>query len=83
MEQMYGLSYTLKIHIIQDHLGDRLRKTGKTLLEEADEHTENVHHRLREFKERHNYGVAVRNVGAPFQKIKQHNMLSHWNGLNK
>ena len=37
----FGLSNTLKIHIIRDHLDDRLTETGETLLEEADEHTNN------------------------------------------
>ena len=58
------------------------KKTGLTLQQEADEHTENVQHRLREFKERHQYGVAGRNIGTPMQKNKQHDMLSHWNSIN-
>ena len=65
MEEKHGLSYTLKIHIIQDHLADRLRKTGQTLQQESDEHSEQVHHRLKEFKERHQYGVSLRNIGTP------------------
>ena len=42
MNSIYGLSYTLKIHMIQDHLTDILRDSGATLRDTSDEHTENV-----------------------------------------
>jgi hypothetical protein len=82
MKELYDLSYTLKIHIIETHLPERLRTTGKTLQKESDEHTEQVHHRLRLFKESHQYGVSLRNIGTPCQKKRQHNLVSHWNSLN-
>ena len=28
----------VKIHIIRDHLADKLRQTGETLVDESDEH---------------------------------------------
>ena len=43
MQDMYGLSYTLKIHIIEDHLGDRLRTTGQTLQKEYGEYKKRQH----------------------------------------
>ena len=47
LHNKFGLSNTLKIHIIRDHLVDRLSQTGETLLEESDEHTEQAHHRVK------------------------------------
>ena len=82
MKDLYDLSYTLKIHIIKTHLPERLRTTGKTLQKKSDEHTEKVHHRHRLFKERHQYGVSLRNIGTPCQKKRQHSLVSHWNSLN-
>ena len=82
MNSLYGLSYTLKIHMIQDHLADMLRDSGETLRDTSDEHTENVHHRLREFKETHQYGVSMRKLGDQCQQSRQQNLISHWNSLN-
>ena len=41
-----------------------------------------AYHRLREFKERHQYGVAMRNIGSPAHQKRQHSLVSHWNSLN-
>ena len=68
--------------MIQDHLADILRFKGTTLREVADEHTENVHHRLREFKETHQYGVSLRKLGDKCQQNRQHSLISHWNNQN-
>ena len=62
-----GLSYTLKIHVIQDHLADRLSKTGMTLKRESDEINEQVHHRK---------------MGVNCHKAGQQNIICHWNSLN-
>ena len=48
---------TVKVHIIQDHLAEKLRETNETLHKTNDEHTEQVHHRLRRFDETHQYKV--------------------------
>lgn len=74
------LSHTLKVHIIRDHLADRLEATGESLLKESDETTEQVHHRYRQFSERHQYGVN--NLTSPAFFIKQAKALSHWNSQN-
>ena len=76
---LYGLRYTNKIHIIQDHLADQLEWHG-SLKEVSDEHVEQVHHRLREFEERHQY--KVNKIGSPAQGKKQHQLISHWNSKN-
>ena len=75
----FGLGNTLKIHIIRDHLGDRQAETGKTLLEESDEHTEQAHHRVRGFCETHQYQTSLRQLGTPQQGKKQHSMIVHLN----
>ena len=74
---LYDLSYTNKINIIQDHLADKLRNRGQTLLKESDEHVEQVHHYLREHEDRHSY--KVRKIGSPSQGQKQHEMIVNWN----
>ena len=78
----YGLSNTLKIHIIRDHLGDRLCETGKTLLDESDEHTEQAHHRVTGFCNTHQYQTSNRQLGTPQQGKKQHKMIIHLNSNN-
>ena len=78
----YGLGNTLKIHIIRDHLGDRLSETGNTLLEESDEHTEQAHHRVRGFCESHQYQSSPRQLGTPQQGKRQHTMIVHLNSNN-
>jgi hypothetical protein len=75
----YGLNYTLKIHIIQDHLRDVLFETGKTLGDENDEHVESAHHYLRVLSENHQYNVTQ---FSPIQGQKQHSMLIHVNSIN-
>ena len=47
------------------YFDERLEKTGKTLAIESDELTENVHFRLYQFSERHQYDV--KSLGSPAQ----------------
>ena len=35
-----------------------------------------------QFKETHQYGISLRNMGTPCQKKGQDNLLTHWNSLN-
>ena len=79
---IYGLSNTLKIHIIVEHLGEVLKSTGKTLLQEADEHIEQAHHRVREFCEAHLYTSQNSQLGTQNQGLKQHRMVVHLNSGN-
>ena len=41
--QTFDISKTLKMHILSDHLGDYFRMTGKTLVNQSDEHVEAIH----------------------------------------
>ena len=65
-----------------EHLGERLYSTGKTLLQEADEHVEQAHHRVREFCEAHQYNTNNSQLGTPSQGRKQHRMVVHLNSGN-
>ena len=78
----FGLSHTLKIHIIRDHLADRLRQSGETLVDESDEHTEQAHHRVKEFCQTHQYQCSYRQIGSFLQGKKQHSMFVHLNSAN-
>ena len=80
LHHLYGLSYTNKIHIIQDHLSEQLEKRDRGLKDVSDEHVEAVHHRLREHEERHQYWATK--IGSPAQGKKQHKMIVHWNSKN-
>ena len=53
LHHLYGIHYTLKIHIIKDHLTERLTETGETLHEVNDEHVESAHHFVRKLEEDH------------------------------
>ena len=48
-----GISKTMKVHIISDHLPEYFKKTGKTLLKINDEVVEAVHSKYKQFVERH------------------------------
>ena len=82
LNEQFGLSFTLKIHIISDHLGDRLSTTGETLLKESNEHVEKAHHRVFEFGNIHQYQTSIRQLGTPNQGKKQHSMVVHLNSGN-
>ena len=53
---LYDLSYTHKIHIIQDRLADKPRNDGQTLLKESNQHVEQFYYRLRE----HEKDIVIR-----------------------
>ena len=78
--EKFGLSKTLKVHIISDHLSDYFHKEGKTLLKRNDENVEAVHSKYRQFLERHSYNVV--DVLSPMHHKKQHKALVHWNSVN-
>ena len=83
MEECYdvlGLSTTLKMHIISDHLADYFDLTGKTLLNVSDEHIEAIHSAYRKFNERHSY--KIRDVTSDIHHKKQEKSLLHWNSIN-
>ena len=47
VHQEFGLSQTLKIHVIFDHYSDYFAMTGKNLRETNGEHHEALHHTLK------------------------------------
>ena len=57
MQNQLGLSESLKMHIINDHLEDYFELSGRSLLPDSDEVVEATHSRLRIFEERHNYKI--------------------------
>ena len=55
------------IHIIEDHLAEKLEETQDTILKETDELIEQAHPRVKTFFQKHQYQCALRNVGSPQQ----------------
>ncbi len=78
--QAFGLSKTLKIHIISDHLESYFTRTGKTLLQETDETTGSGHQSYSKFEKTH--GMVVNTVGSPSYNRMQHRRIVAWNSLN-
>ena len=78
--EKFGLTKTLKTHIISDQLGDYFRLTGKTLINCSDEHVEEVHSSYRQFNERHQF--KIKDVTLVVLHIKQEKSLKHWNSMN-
>ena len=70
------------IHIIEDHLAEKLEETQETLLKETDELIKQAHSRVKTFFQRHQYQCVLRNVGSPQQGKKQHKEIVHLNSLN-
>ena len=53
---------------------------GKSWLTKSDEHVESIHHKFKEFEQRHGY--HVNNASSPAQHKKQHRSVIHWNSIN-
>ena len=47
VHQLFGISETLKIHVISHHYSDYFKMTGKTFRETNGEHHEALHHTLK------------------------------------
>jgi hypothetical protein len=78
--QMFGLSKTLKIHIICDHLEQYFTKTGSTLLDKTDETTESGHSTYSKFERIH--GMFVRDEMSPAHHKQQHKRIVWFNSYN-
>ena len=78
--QKFGLSKTLKSHIISDHLQEYFEMTGKSLLCQSDEHVEAIHSSYRKFMERHQY--KMNNISSKNHHYKQEKAVKHWNAQN-
>ena len=76
-EKEFSRDDSLKRHIKEVHY---ITEKETKLVIDSDEHTENVHFRLRQFSERHQYDV--KQLGSPAQMKKQHKMITHWNSNN-
>ena len=76
---MSRLSYTIKIHILETHIPKIMKRTGKTLSEENDEHVEAAHYTLKKMEETHGYKI---NTFGPLQGTQQNNLIVHFNSNN-
>ena len=67
LHEHYGLTCTLKIHVILSHFSYYFEKTGKTLKHTSDEYLETCHSTLRKSEETHGRSVK-RKLGTPIHK---------------
>ena len=80
VHQEFGLSQTLKIHVIFDHYSDYFAMTGKNFRETNGEHHEALHHTLKTMERDRNLYMK-RNRGGVVQQ-KSHQSISIKNALS-
>ena len=69
VHQLFGISETLKIHVISHHYSDYFKMTGKTFRETNGEHHEALHHTLK-IMERNKNLYMKKNHGGAFTNKK-------------
>ena len=82
LEDCFGIGCTLKIHIIDTHLLEVLRDTGKTLHDESDEPVEQAHYKTKAFEVRHGYHISDRKMMTPNAGRRQQSMMEHLNSYH-
>ena len=81
VHQEFGLSQTLKIHVIFDHYSDYFAMTGKKFRETNGEHHEALHHTLKTMERDRNLYMK-RNHGGVVHQQKSHQSISIKNALS-
>ena len=64
LKEKYGLSETLKVHVITSHFGQYFQKMGTNFCHTNGENLESAHSSLRISEERHGLKM-VRKIGTP------------------
>ena len=80
VHQLFGLSETLKVHVILSHYSDYFEITGKTFRETNGEHHEALHHTLKTMERNKNLFMR-KNHGGVVHRQKSHQSISTRNVL--
>ena len=81
VHQLFGISETLKIHVISHHYSDYFKMTGKTFRETNGEHHEALHHTLKTMERNKNLYMN-KNHGGVVHQQKSHQSISIRNVLS-
>ena len=81
VHQLFGLSETLKVHVILSHYSDYFELTGKTFKETNGEHHEALHHTLKTMERNKNLYMR-KNHGGVIHQQKTHQSISTRNVLS-
>ena len=81
VHQLFGLSETLKVHVILSHYSDYFEITGKTFRETNGEHHEALHHTLKTMERNKNLFMR-KNHGGVVHRQKSHQSISTRNVLS-
>ena len=82
LEDKFEISCTLKIHIIETHMLDAIRESGKTFHDESDEVVEKAHYGVHAFEKTHGYFVSERKMQTEIAAEKQQRMMEHLNSVH-
>ena len=82
LEDKFEISCTLKIHIIETHMLDAIRESGKTFHDESDEVVERAHYGVHYFEKTHGYFVSERKMQTEIAAEKQQRMMEHLNSVH-
>ena len=75
LEDKFEISCTLKIHIIETHMLDAIRESGKSFHDESDEVVERAHYGVHYFEKTHGYFVSERKMQTEIAAEKQQRMM--------
>ena len=82
LEDKFEISCTLKIHIIETHMLDAIRESGKSFHDESDEVVERAHYGVHYFEKTHGYFVSERKMQTEIAAEKQQRMMEHLNSVH-